>query len=194
MPAEVLTRYALLEFYDLIQPLDRPRRTFNCGFSYLEQWLKTESESVPHGIDLVPNFQRGHVWSESQQIKFMENVLRRVCDDSALTIRFNCPSWNESPKEDSDLLDQMVCLDGLQRLTTIRKFIAGELVVFGLSYDQLPQRVLLRELTLIIKMYEFQYQEDLYSFYLDINGGGTPHTQEELSRVQQLRMEARRNK
>ncbi len=177
---------SLSEFYDIIKPLDLPTRTFNCGFHYLEQWLVNESENVPHGVDLNPVFQREHVWTEKQQVRFLENVLRRVCDDSCLTIRFNCPSWRENVSEHCNLLDQMVCLDGLQRLTSIRKFIAGELDVFGIKYKSLPRRVLLRQLTVIIKMYDFQTKSELYDFYTDINEGGTPHTKEQLDRVRNL--------
>lgn len=47
----------------------------------------------------------------------------------------------------------------------------------------MPRRILLRELTLTLKVYDFQYRKDLLKFYLDINGGGTPHSQYELNRV-----------
>lgn len=194
MSQSTVRALSITEFYDLIKPLERPTRTFNCSFFYLENWLAGESENIPHGVDLIPEFQRGHVWSHSQRTRYMENVLRRVCDDSTLTIRFNCPSWREAPHSDSDLVDQMVCLDGLQRLTAIRDFIAGKLEVFGLTFDRLPKRILLRELTIVIKMYDFQYEDELYDFYLDINEGGTPHTETELDRVRNLRDEKRRQR
>ena len=174
------------EFHSIIKPVDRPIRSINYGFLYLENWLKSEEENIQHGIVLNPDFQRGHVWAEHQQVHFVENVLRRLVGDDGLTIRMNCPSWREKPKADSDLLDQMVCIDGLQRLTAIRKFIAGEIKPFGLSFSTLPKRVLLREHTLIIQMYDFQYRIDLLQFYLDINGGGTAHSVEELDRVRGL--------
>lgn len=175
--------YTIDELNDLIKPLPRPTRTFNCGFNYLETWLHNESSEIERGIDLNPDFQRGHVWNEAQQLSYIENVLRRIVDDSGLTIRFNCPSWRTEREDDSDMDDQLVCVDGLQRLTAIRKFVEGELKPFGIAPDQLPKRILLRELTLIIKVYDFQYRKDLLKFYLDINGGGTPHTQSELNRV-----------
>ncbi len=67
-----------------------------------------------------------------------------------------------------------------------KKFIAGELDVFGIKYKSLPRRVLLRQLTVIIKMYDFQTKSELYDFYTDINEGGTPHTKEQLDRVRNL--------
>lgn len=176
----------LSEFYAHIKPLGGPIRTFNCGFNYLENWLASEAENIKHGVDIQPIFQREHTWTKDQQVKYLENVLRRVCDDSSMTIRFNCPSWREEMDKNSNLLDQMVCLDGMQRLTAIRKFIAGELEVFGLKFQSLPRRVLLRQLTIIIKMYDFQTKAEIYDFYLDINEGGTPHTKEQLDRVRNL--------
>ena len=178
------------ELQRLINPLERPTRTWNCGFSYLETWLGHESMDIEHGVELVPDFQRGHVWNDSQQIKYIENVLRRIVDESGLTIRFNCPSWRSNRAKDSDLLDQMVCIDGLQRLTAIRRFIAGEIKVFGLGFDVLPRRLMLRDLQIVVKMYDFQYRKDLLSFYLDINGGGIAHSEEELNRVKGLLMKA----
>ena len=43
---------------------------------------------------------------------------------------------------------------------------------------------------LVIKMYDFQDRKDLLKFYLDINGGGTPHSKEELDRVRGLMIKA----
>lgn len=176
----------LSQFYSNIKPIERPIRTFHCGFSYIEKWLELEQEGAEFGVELNPDFQRGHVWSQEQQVHYIENVLRRIVDDSGLTIRFNCPTWRADKRLDGDLIDQTVCIDGLQRLTAIRKFIGGELTVFGYEFSDLPQRVLLRDLQIIIKMYDFQYRKDLLQFYLDINGGGTPHSKGELERVKKL--------
>ena len=173
------------EFLKVVDPVDRPIRSFHCDFSYLETWLAAETEAVEMGIDLNPDFQRGHVWTKDQQTSYIENVLRRIVDESGLTIRFNCPTWRET-RITGDLPEQIVCIDGLQRLTAIRKFIAGELSVFGLDFNELPIRVILRDLQLVIKMYDFQNRKDLLKFYLDINGGGTPHSQDELDRVRGL--------
>ena len=178
--------YTIEQLDELIKPLPRSTRTFNCGFHYLETWLHNESLAISGGVELNPDFQRGHVWTDEQQLSFIENVLRRIVDDSGLTIRFNCPSWRNERSSDSDVEDQLVCLDGLQRLNAIRRFIGGEIKPFGIEPGQLPRRILLRELTLTIKVYDFQYRKELLKFYLDINGGGTPHSQNELSRVRAM--------
>jgi hypothetical protein len=173
------------DFLAIAKPMERPLRVFHCGFSYLETWLEGEQEVNEFGIDLVPDFQRGHVWNGQQQAHYIENVLRRIVDEAGLTIRFNCPTWRET-KCSGDLVEQVTCIDGLQRLTAIRKFIKGELKVFGLSFNELPMRLILRDLQLIIKMYDFQNKKDLLQFYLDINSGGTPHSDSEISRVKKM--------
>lgn len=186
MSNSTLPKLTQEQFKEIVNPLSRPTRTWHCGFSYLETWLKAESEDVEHGVELVPDFQRGHVWSLDQQTKYIENVLRHIVDESGLTIRFNCPSWRTDRTKGSDLLDQMVCIDGLQRLTSIRKFITGDIKVFGLTFDELPMRQILRDLQIVVKMYDFQYKAELLQFYLDINGGGIAHSEAELERVREL--------
>ncbi len=173
------------EFNALIKPIERPLRTFHCGFNYLETWIEEESKYCANGIDFNPDFQRGYVWTEQQQVLFLENVLRRIVDESGLTIRFNNPVWSDSGL-DGDLPDQTVCIDGLQRLTAVRKFIKGELTIFGIKHDDLPMHVILRDLRIVVQMYEFKFKNDLLQFYLDINSGGTAHSAEELSRVKNL--------
>ncbi len=174
------------QFNKLVRPVERPTRSFHCGFNYLEKWLDGEMENARHGVDLNPDFQRGHVWTEYQQQYFIENTLRKLVGEDGLTIRLNCPTWRNDQASDSDLLDQVVCIDGLQRLTAIRKFIAGDMEPFGINYTELPRRILLRDNTVVLKMYDFQYRRDLLQFYLDINGGGTVHTESELSRVREM--------
>ena len=68
-----------------------------------------------HRLELNPDFQRGHVWTEEQQIAFVEFMLRG--GKSAKVIYFNHPGWMD------DWKGNMVCVDGLQRLTACMRFI-----------------------------------------------------------------------
>ena len=43
------------------------------------------------GLDINPDFQREHVWSEEQQIKYIEHRLRG--GESGRDLLFNCPGW-----------------------------------------------------------------------------------------------------
>jgi hypothetical protein len=176
------------ELDQIIRPVQGPIRSFHCGLDYVETFLESCAEEVPHGVDINPDFQRGHVWTEQQQVYFLECFMRGLVGEEGMTIRLNCPSWRTSPMPDSDMLDQVVCIDGLQRLTAIRGFLAGDIKPFGLHVSQftgkyLPSRV---RTCVLIKFYDFQYRKDLLTYYLDINGGGTQHTPTELERVRKL--------
>lgn len=173
----------LQTFYDNVNII-RPIRSFNCAFNDINEWLEREAQNVEHGVDLCPDFQRGHVWNEERQIKFIENVFRKIVDDGGLTFRFNCPTWRED--KDGDLIDQIVCIDGLQRLTSIKRFTNNEFSVCGYFFKDLPRRIKIRELNVFIQMYDFQNRKELLQFYLDVNFGGIPHTHAEFERVTAL--------
>lgn len=85
------------------------------GLKYLESILKDYDKD--YGLELNPDFQRGNVWSEEQQIAYVEFFLRG--GKTARVIYFNCPSFNKVVSNNNS---PMVCVDGLQRLTAMRKF------------------------------------------------------------------------
>lgn len=176
-------------FKALFQPLRTPIHSTSLELKFIENWLETQSKDISNGVDLTPDFQRGHVWSQDQQIHFVYNLLRGGLDQSVLTLQFNCPSWRLDHVADSDLLDQMVILDGLQRLTSLRTFVAGGFLVNGVAFCDLPLAVKRSHIT--VQMYDFQYRKELLQFYLDLNGGGIAHSQSELDRVRALLEDAR---
>lgn len=175
------------ELEKLIRPLAVARTAFDYGFKDVEQMLLSISDGTDNPVDLIPDFQRGHVWSEEQQCAYIENVLRGVVTASGLTIKFNAPAWDYEPT--GDLSSTVQCIDGLQRLTAIQRFVKGEIKAFGLlvtefhgsSYSILQGaggRFRMR-----IEIYTFQNKKDLVQHYLDLNTGGTPHSQAEIDRV-----------
>lgn len=70
-----------------------------------------------HDIDLQPDFQRSEVWTQKKKQKLIDSILR---------------GWHIPPvhlvESDGGIFE---VLDGQQRLTTIRDFIAGELTIDG---------------------------------------------------------------
>ena len=105
----------------------------------LTHMLKTISEweqDEYYQLQLNPNFQRGHVWTEKQQIAFVEFLLRG--GKSARVIYFNKPSW-QMTKTVNDY-DDFVCVDGLQRITAVTKFLKNEIKVFGSYYKRSEER------------------------------------------------------
>lgn len=144
-------------------------------------------------MDLIPDFQRGHVWTQEQQERWIEAVIRGAISTAGLLIQFNAPAW-EPGEYRGDMPKTIVCIDGLQRLTAIRRFVAGEIRAFGLTADQFAGTSYdLRRYRFRVAVHGFQTRADLLQYYLDLNSGGTVHSTEELARVGGLLERSRQN-
>ena len=180
------------ELFQIIRPIVSPTYAVDQELSGVERMLSRFSadlESVGGRLELEPDFQRGHVWTDEQRSAYMESFIRGRAPKRIL---FNCPGWVSSRSANSgDIADShMQCIDGLQRLTAMRMFMRDEVEVFGgLTATLLadtpfsPKRILNM---FSIAIYEINNRHDLLQFYLDLNSGGTVHTQAELERVRKL--------
>lgn len=149
----------------------------------LVQWIQREQKES--GLNLCPDFQRGHVWTEKQQQAYIEFLLRK--GRTGRDLYFNCPSWNY-PVE-SGAYDEYVCVDGLQRLTAITRFIENKLQVFGRFYNQFTDRPGMQQGFLRVHINDLKTKKDVLTWYLEMNAGGTPHTQKELQRIHHMLQE-----
>lgn len=172
----------------IIKPLQQSTHAVDHEWGYIEKALQRYAEDY-EGLDLNPDFQRGHVWTPEQQVHYVENALRGIVSQAAFVIQLNCPNW-ENEDYEGDLPRGFQCIDGLQRLTAILKLMNGEIKPFGLTLDDLARssfsvkRGMYRFRT---EVYTFQNKADLLQHYLDLNTGGTPHSQEEIERVRAMR-------
>lgn len=132
-------------------------------------------------VELEPDFQRAHVWSPGQQVAWVEFCLRGGHQNSPIM-------FNEYPS------GQIVLVDGLQRLTSIRKFRRGELRVLhglygkidGWSYDEMdPSVKRVMRLSTRIEVNRLTTRESVLLWYIQLNSG-VAHTKEELDRVRSL--------
>jgi len=151
----------------------------NFPFDYLVKHI--EEEIREHGLQLNPNFQRGHVWTEKQQIAWLEFFLRG--GKTSRIIYFNKPSWNRSVPEGA--YDDYVCVDGLQRLTAIQRFVNNEIKIFGSYYNEFTDSLRLNQ-TIKINVNDLKTEKEVLQWYVDMNTGGTPHTSEEIERVKRM--------
>lgn len=127
-------------------------------------------------LDLDPDFQRGHVWTEQQQRAFVEYSLRG--GKSARNIYFNSIDWKYGR-------NPVQLIDGKQRLEAVRRFLRDELPVFGgalCSEIGLPPF----DPMLRFHVHEMPTRRDVLMWYLGMNSGGSVHTPEELARVREL--------
>lgn len=148
------------------------------GLRYLE---RTVEQYIEEGLELNPDFQRGHVWTEEQQVAFVEYLLRE--GRSGLVVYFNHPNW--STGGDCGKVG-FVCVDGLQRITACLKFLRDEIKVFGHYYSEYEDKP--SPMTgLKFNINELSTRKEVLEWYLQLNSGGTVHTEEELERVRRLK-------
>lgn len=141
------------------------------------------------GLDLQPDFQRGHKWTEQQQSHFIENAIRGVLPSSAFLVQFNCPNFDDGNYEGSLPLG-LQCIDGLQRITAISRFMRGEIKAFDYSVEELHDtKYSLTSgsfLNLNLEIFTYQRRVDVIQHYIDFNSGGTKHEESEIDRVKNL--------
>ena len=140
---------------------------------------------VDLGLDMDPDFQRIHVWTETQQVRFVEHLLRG--GNTGKDILFNCPGWDKTSEAnfaDGKFLD-FVLVDGKQRLEALRRFFANEITAFG--YYRKDITGIPRCFTgLKFHVNGLQTRAEVLQWYLDFNTGGTIHTEDEITRVRAL--------
>ena len=134
------------------------------------------------GLNLNPDFQRAHVWTQDKQIAYVEFCLRD--GQSSRELLFNHPNWQGS------YIGEMVLVDGKQRLEAVRKFIRNELPIFGgnrLNDFDDPKRLLRSSgANFIIRVNNLKTRKQVLEWYLQLNSGGVVHTSEELDKVRNL--------
>lgn len=169
-----------MKFSDITQLIPPGHYQIDVPLSHIQSCLKSYEEDF--GLELNPDFQRGHIWTYEQQQSYVEFLLSG--GRSAKIIYFNCIGWRLDPQ------GPIQCVDGLQRLTAVCRFLDDDLGIFGghrLSdfEDKIPF-----DIGLQFNINELPTRKDVLKWYLQMNSGGTPHTTGELDRVYHLLMEA----
>lgn len=173
-----------MKFKDIPQFIDTGDYATDVALSHLQDMLNYLNKE--YGLDLNPDFQRGHVWTEEQQIAYIEYLLRG--GTSGKDMYFNSPfflTYNK-PKQ-TDLDETILCVDGLQRITSILKFINNELKIFSkYYYKDFTDPLYLNKVTVRFHINKLPMKADVLKWYLEMNSGGTVHSKEELERVRNL--------
>jgi uncharacterized protein with ParB-like and HNH nuclease domain len=129
------------------------------------------------GLQIEPDFQRHHVWTEEQQERFVEFLLRG--GRSGRTILFNHPGWMGSFE------GEFVLVDGLQRLTACLRFLRGEIRTFGLLISDFEGHIPF-QLSLCFEVNNLKTKREVLQWYVDLNSGGTVHSPEEIAKVKAM--------
>lgn len=148
----------------------------NVGWSYLEKYISLNIKD--YNLDLNPDFQRAHVWTEQQQINYCEYALQGGV--SGRDLYFNCKGW------DCGSLGEYVIVDGKQRLQAVRMFMRNEIPVFGSFCKEYTDNPRQHIATFTWNIAALETKEEVLNWYLNFNAGGTVHTEEELQKVRDL--------
>ena len=81
--------------------------------------------------------------------------------------------------------DDFVCVDGLQRITAVLRFLNNEIKAFGYYYNEYEDKLPF-EVDLLININNLKTEKEVLQWYVDLNEGGTPHTSEEIDKVKQM--------
>lgn len=165
----------MVKFSDIPQFTKTPNYKVDISLEDFENGINRYIEK--HRLILNPDFQRGHVWTEEQQIRFIEFILRG--GKSGLDIYCNHPGWFKGWKGD------YVVVDGLQRITAVMRFLNNEIKVFGCYLKDIGGNIPI-DIFFRWHINDLETKEEVLTWYLEMNSGGTPHTEEELDRVRKM--------
>lgn len=150
------------------------------GLDYVYETVigKWTQPGVGCGLELNPDFQRGHVWNDKKRIAWLEYVLRG--GRSGRDIFLNHPGWSGTFKGD------FVLVDGKQRLEAVRYFMENKIKVFGSLRREYQDKFSPIHHTVRVHVNNLQTRAEVLQWYLDLNAGGVVHTTSEIKKVQVL--------
>lgn len=155
----------------------------HCNYHVDIEWgmleLHIKRSEAADGLNLNPEFQRVHRWTEQQQSKYCEYVLKGGL--SGKEIYLNCPGWETGGKE-----GPYVLIDGKQRIQAVRMFLKDKIKVFDHYYSQFSGRLRTTTARFSWNVFALDCYDEVLEWYVEFNAGGTPHTPEELQIVKEM--------
>lgn len=166
-----------MQFRDIKQYTRSANYMVNVDLAYLPDHLA--HYVLEYNLDVSPDFQRGYVWTMEQKTAFVEHLLRG--GRSGMAIYLNCPGWSSMRAANA------VLVDGKQRLEASLCFLNNEVPVFGGHYcKDFTDKLRLLHRGFEWHVNELETREECLQWYLEMNTGGTVHTQDELDKVRSL--------
>ena len=129
-------------------------------------------------LELDPDFQRGHVWTEGQREAYVEHAL--AGGTGSHTVRLNHPGWGSGARE------PFVLVDGRQRLEAVLRFLGGEVRAFGRRLPEYADGLAPWAPVMQFRVNTLRERAAVPRWYLEMNTGATPHAPEEIERVRAL--------
>lgn len=167
-----------MKFSDIPKYTRPSNYTVNVSWSFLEKYLQGLRDDFGSCFEMEPDFQRGHVWTPSQQTAYVEHIL--AGGKSGRDVYFNAIGW------DTARVGWLCCVDGLQRLTAVRGFLADKVPAYGHLFSQYEDKMRWTEHDFVVHINNLDTRAEVLKWYLEMNAGGTPHTHDEIERVRRL--------
>jgi len=161
----------------LLTKNDIPRLTDGASYRVdypLYDLLPSVDRYLSRGLDLDPDFQRGHVWTRQQQVAWIEYLLKGGVPYGDILL--NHPGWQ------TDFVGDFVIVDGKQRLHACMQFMSN---VFPVFLDLFPpvgvfardfSSLVLSRINLGFAVNNLQTREQVLSWYLELNEGSVAHS------------------
>lgn len=165
----------MISFQDLPKFTRSANRSYDIGWDRLEFHL---AQYIEWSLDLDPDFQRAHVWTRSQQVRYIEFIV--MGGGSGKDILTNCPGWDRGGTQN------FVLVDGKQRIEAVRAFLRNDFPVFGEHFFRDIKSIRFTTCSFKWHVNDLETRAEVLQWYLDVNGGGVVHTDEELNRVRGL--------
>lgn len=163
----------MAKFSEIPQFTRMPNYQVNVPWDYVETWLGRRDTLVD------PDFQRLHVWTEKQQVAYVEYILRG--GRNGRDLYFNQADWMNAFKA------PMYLVDGKQRINAVLRFLHNELPIFdGLRIGDFEDSLGALDAQFIIHVNNLKTYRAVVQWYIEMNSGGTPHTEEEIDKARAL--------
>lgn len=166
-------RRGVMKFSDIVC-FNNPSYRINVDWNYMPRLLgryKTDYHLI-----YDPDFQRGYVWTETQQIKYIEYILSGGM--SGKEIYFNCPGWNDRNNKES-----MILVDGKQRIEAVRNFMNNKIRIFNHYFTEYTDNMSLFTGGFLFNINDLENYNDVIKWYISMNSGGSIHTNEDIERA-----------
>lgn len=169
------------KFRDIIQ-------LTNANYVVNQSWYISKDATIKtwieeNEVNLDPPFQRGYVWNDKQKTQYIEWVLRG--GRSGKDIYFNHPGWMRGFK------GEMVIVDGKQRISAVIDFIEDKIPAYGTLFSEYDDRMNIVDTSFIVHVADLKSERKVLQWYIQLNTGGTMHTDEEIEKVRKLMADAR---
>ena len=141
-------------------------------WDYIEDWIEKEE------VDMNPDFQRDYVWDQTQKEQYVEWILRN--GNSGRDIYFNHPGWFRNWE------GGMVIVDGKQRIEAVLGFLRNQVKAYGYYKKEYTDKYRIMHCGFSVHVADLKTRKEVLQWYLDMNTGGTVHTNEEVEKVKEL--------